>query len=410
MARSTLKAIYTERKEQFEYLLGREKRMLAFISVLRLLLIAGTVYFIILSIKSGYEILLVPAGLMVVLFFVFVAFHKNRNDKRRLLIELIAINQEELDALENNFATFDEGRQFMDPHHPWSLDLDLFGEKSLYQYINRTATHPGPAVLADYLTKAVLDEEKINSRQEVIRELNEKLNLRQHFTANARLMQKDDLEFEDVIGWSKQPVFIEKYQWTKVLAIVMTAVTSGIIFAGILDPSMLILLIPQALVNLTILSPFFSRTNRFQEQVSKKHNFLHTYSLLLDILAKEDFSHTDLKEMNAQCKDASDAIHKLSGLLSLFDQRLNFMVGLTLNALVLFDFYMLHSLAAWNRKYRNDLAAWVEIAGRSDALFSLAGFAYNHPGYSYPEIRKDHAGLRAIDLGHPLIPETKRVD
>jgi hypothetical protein len=407
---TAIQKTYEERKSSFEGLLGRQKKLLTFISILRLLLAAGSVYFLVLGISSGQDILLLPAGLMVVLFFVFVSYHKNQNDKRRLFVEMIAINREELDALSGKYDMFDDGGRFIDPDHPWSYDLDLFGERSLFQFVNRTATHTGPEKLADYLCTPVMAEQQVRDRQEIARELAEKLNLRQHFAANARVMKKELHLFDEVIRWSRQPVFIEKYKWTKVLAVVMTLVTSGIIIAGIIDAAFFRLLIPLVLINLAILSGFVARTNRFQEQVSKKHIFLRTYSVLLDILAREDFNHPELLAMKEQCRNASAAIRKLSTLLDLFDQRLNLLVGFVLNALVLFDFHMLHKLAAWSREHQDDFEKWLDTAGRCDALFSLAGFAYNHPEYSWPVIREENKGLTAESLGHPMIPAKKRVD
>ncbi len=410
MDRTKIQAVYEERKADFEGLLGRQKRVLTFISILRLLLVVGSVYFIVLSISSGYDILLLPAGLMIVLFFVFVSYHKNQNDKRKLLVELIAMNKEELDALHDNFSSFADGQQFTDPDHPWSYDLDLFGERSLFQYINRTATHTGPEKLADYLRTPVTEEEKVKSRQEVNRELAEKINLRQYFAANARLMEKEKADFDEVVNWSREPAFIEKYRWTKIMAVVMTMVSSGIIIAGIINPAFFRLLIPVVLINLTLLSSFVARTNRYQEQVSKKHNFLRTYAVLLDILAKEEFNHSELRGIGDQCRNASKSIKQLSELLNLFDQRLNLLVGFALNALGLFDFHMLHRLARWNREHKADFENWLEISGRCDALFSLSGFAYNHPEYNYPTIKKEMTGLNANSLGHPMIPSAKRVD
>ena len=144
--------VYTDRKARFEALLGRQKKILTYISILRLALIVGTTYFIVLTVKSGHELLLVPAALMIILFFVFVSYHKNQNDKRKLLEELISVNSEEQQALRHDFSAFGDGQQFIDPHHPWSYDLDLFGDQSLYQSMNRTATHTGPEKLAGLLS------------------------------------------------------------------------------------------------------------------------------------------------------------------------------------------------------------------------------------------------------------------
>jgi DNA mismatch repair ATPase MutS len=410
MDKEGLAAIYNERIGEFEALHSRQKRILLLISILRLLVITGAVYFFVLAIKSGVDLLLVAAGLLVVLFFALVSFHKNQNDRKKLLLELIHINKEELQGLDNDLSSFNDGRHFSDHEHPWTYDLDLFGEGSLFQYLNRTATHTGPARLAARLQEAVMDEKEIIARQEVTRELSGMLNLRQHFAAHARLMKKDEDAFGDIMRWAGNEVFIEKYRWTRVAAWVMTAISAAIIVAGIFVPDLFRLLIPVILVNFSLLSPFLSRTNRYQARVSKKHDFLKTYAVLLDILAAEDFSHPRMKETVEQCSSGSSAIRQLSSLLNLFDQRLNLLVGFVLNALFLFDFYMLHRLAKWNRVHNEDLRTWLDITGEMDARFSHSNFAYNHDAFTYPEVKNDMTGMKAVSLGHPMIPTARRVD
>jgi hypothetical protein len=401
---------YEQRKEDFENLLKRQKKALTYISLLRLLVIVLAVYFIVMGVKTGQALLWPIAGLMIILFFVLVSYHKNQNDKRKLLLELITLNSKELDCLENDYSENPDGKQFISPDHPWTFDLDMFGQRSLYQYINRTATHPGPKKLADYLQEPQLEEKQIKTRQALVQELSQKINLRQYFTANAKLMDIEEDDFEEVIHWSEKPVFIENYKWTKVIAWIMTFLSSSIIIAGIFSSDFFRLLIPVIIINFALLSPFVARTNRYQVMVSKKHSFLKTYAVLLDILSKEKFEHPDLQEMNEKCKDGSKAIKKLSAILDLFDQRLNLLVGFFLNALFLFDFFMLHRLAAWSNEYKDDFKKWLEITGQSDALFSLAGFAYNHPQNNYPSIEENYHGLTAKNLGHPMIPFEKRVD
>jgi ABC-type multidrug transport system fused ATPase/permease subunit len=410
MDKEGLSAVYQKRIEAFEALHNRQKRILLVISILRLLVIIAAVYFLVLAVKSGLSILIAVTGLMVVLFIALVSFHKNQNDRKKLLHELIGVNREELKGLDNDLSEFRDGREFIDSGHPWSYDLDLFGEGSLFQYINRTATHTGPARLAARLREAVTDEKEIITRQEVTRELTGKINLRQHFAAHARLMEKDKEAFDDIIRWSGKEVFIEKYRWTRIAAWVMTAISSAIIVAGIFVPGLFRLLIPVILVNLSLLSPFLSRTNSYQARVSKKHNFLKTYAVLLELLSAEDFSHSRLRETRKQCASGSKAIDQLSGLLNLFDHRLNLLVGFTLNALFLFDFYMLHRLAKWNRAHTDDLGNWLDITGEMDARFSLSNFAYNHDAFTYPEINNDMTGMKAVALGHPMIPSSRRVD
>jgi len=74
----------------------------------------------------------------------------------------------ELQALEHTFSQFDNGEEFINPRHAFSFDLDLFGDGSLFQFLNRTSTISGKNVLAEWLQSPLLTKEKIQERQNVI--------------------------------------------------------------------------------------------------------------------------------------------------------------------------------------------------------------------------------------------------
>ena len=59
--------------------------------------------------------------------------------------------QAELASLENDKSAFDGGKEWMDASHPFSLDLDVFGDSSLFQMLNRTSTPLGKETLSHWL-------------------------------------------------------------------------------------------------------------------------------------------------------------------------------------------------------------------------------------------------------------------
>ncbi len=54
----------------------------------------------------------------------------------------------EVQALKGNISGFLAGAEFIDPHHPYTHDLDIFGEGSLFQAINRGNTINGKLLMA----------------------------------------------------------------------------------------------------------------------------------------------------------------------------------------------------------------------------------------------------------------------
>lgn len=62
------------------------------------------------------------------------------------------VYQHELEALQGDYSHFDDGRDFVDYHHPFTFDLDVFGPRSLYARMNRSVTSGGRRLLASYLS------------------------------------------------------------------------------------------------------------------------------------------------------------------------------------------------------------------------------------------------------------------
>ncbi len=401
---------YTGRKAQYGELLNREQRILNRIAILRLAVIILAVYFLFLAGRTGTPLLYGVAGIMMVLFVVLVAYFKNHADRRALYRELVKLNEQELRCLEHDYSGQPAGREYIDHTHPWSWDLDLFGEGSLFQYLNRTATAKGPSHLAGLLTALPGDPEAVPGRQEVLKELASMTSFRQHYISRARLMESLNQSVGGVVDWARSPSYIEQKRWLYPVTLIMTGIASGIITGGIFYPSLFRFLLPLVLVNFFLLGLFVSRTNQYHSRFSNRHKFLSNYARLMELIAAQSFGTGPLQEERQRAAEGYRAVKKLSSLLNLFDQRLNLLVGLGLNMLFLFDYHMMHRLERWKRAHRDRLPGWIGGVHRMDAQVSLAGFAANHPDYTWPVLDPGMTGIEATKMGHPLIPPKQRVD
>ncbi len=407
--KDALKNIYAQRKEKFDEDLKRQNKTLGYIGFLRLIVVILATWFLVLGIRN-YQVFYVISGLLLILFFTLVSYHKNQSDKKKMLQQLVALNEKELKCLDYIFDKNPSGKEFISSDHPWSYDLDLFGEGSIYQYLNRTSTHRGSAVLASYLDQVPKTGTEIEERQNILRELSPELDLSQMFIARAMMFGKKEDEVEELVNWVKEPSYITKHRWLTYVSIGMSVVSIAIIIAGFFNFSNFQFLLPVLFINWFLLSPFLVRTNRYHVQVSKKHAFLSTYSELLQIISSHEFQHPRLKAMNELSKNGCKSIRILSKLLGFFDQRLNLLMGIAMNSLFLFDFHMLRFLSTWTRKNADHLEDWLHVISDMDALFSLAGFTHNHPDFIVPEITKENSGFNGTSLGHPMIPNEKRVN
>ena len=114
------------------------------------------------------------------------------------------INENEIKMMYHEFpANSFNGEEFNNPDHNYSSDLNIFGEKRVFHYISRAVTAVGRKWLAKWLqTQAEANE--IKKRQEAVKELSEKLDLRQTIACHGMLIddtsQKLDFLYKAV--WS----------------------------------------------------------------------------------------------------------------------------------------------------------------------------------------------------------------
>src|SRR5690606_22819828 len=178
MKTSELKTFYEVRKAQYSQNLSSVKREINTVSNLRL---GVAIAFLVLAYwgLKNHD-LLYGLPLVVVFFVLLVQWHSKLFRKKTLLENLVSIQTFELAALNGDYAYNSSGSEFIDIHHPYTHDLDIFGEGSVFQYINRSQTHEGKKLMADRLSRKAESIQEISAWQGAILELRGKTDFRQH--------------------------------------------------------------------------------------------------------------------------------------------------------------------------------------------------------------------------------------
>ena len=170
---------YQQIIQESEQALQRARKRIYYISLLRLVLFVEAIAAAFIFWSDGWLSLLVFAILPFISFIWLVKRHNLWFYRKDYLKKKIEINEQELRAMQYDFSDFDDGKEFVNPSHLYTLDLDVFGEHSLFQYINRTATPIGKLHLANWFNAHLENKEAIEHRQEAIHELSTDLEYRQ---------------------------------------------------------------------------------------------------------------------------------------------------------------------------------------------------------------------------------------
>jgi DNA mismatch repair ATPase MutS len=413
MQSENLKENYGLLEERNGLICARHRKVLITLSVLRLLVFAGGVLLsgaaFTISIIAGIAAVLIT----IILFLFLLNRYEYHSERRDFFGNLEMINRNERNSLSGDLSPFNSGNERINPDHDFSNDVDLFGEGSLFHYLNRTVTGQGMDTLAQWVTDPFKISGEIKLRQEAVSELSSKLSWRQEFIAYGTGKPLDKEDIEGLLTWLKDKSKILSSLFLRIVIWLfpsLAVVSLLLLIAGYIHYSVFTLIF---LVNLLITLSQVRDTGKLHIQVSKKYEFLSSISRLLYSFEKENFQSEILSDIKKKIAgdefSAVGRLKKLSRIIQSFDSRLNIIVGVFLNGLLLWDFHCIRSLEKWKEESENQFPEWLRLVGEADALISIANFAFNNPGYCYPELSEHGTIFTASMMGHPLISSDKRV-
>ncbi|CAM1374238.1 DNA mismatch repair protein MutS [Tenacibaculum litopenaei] len=400
---------YTNQVSLLDKELEKTKKTLNSLRIGRLLVflsVAACMYF-----YFSQPYILVSSGACgLAVFTVLVVQFQKFKHRLKILNFKRDYNLRELAVLNGDTSVLTStGKEFSNPSHSFSHDIDLFGQGSFFQYVNRTVTRDGKQHLATLLTSNDITE--IANKQAAVKELAAKAIWRQDFSAKASTVNSDKTT-DALIEWIKNyRSDLPKYSAFVPLVFGGISVVTLVLTAfGILPIGVLVaLLISGLAISVTQLK----KTQAIYTQASAAKDLFKQYQLLLEEIENQQFEASLLvakqRAIESEQRKASAIIKQFSKILDAFDQRNNIIVALVGNGLFLWDWKQAYKAEQWLQHYQIQVASWFEAVQFFDAYNSLANYQYNHPEFCTPELQSHDAGIEASSLAHPLLKPTVRV-
>ncbi|MBN1951065.1 MAG: hypothetical protein JW801_07665 [Bacteroidales bacterium] len=412
MKNNTPKAFYEEKTARMEGLSHRLKKRLRWITFLRLIsfLLIFPAVFVVLPkmLVPG----LVLAFVFLIAFLLLIKVHLKKDREYRHIQELLLICRHEMESLEYRFGQYDPGEEYVDNSHSFSYDMDLFGEGSVFQFLNRTGTQKGKDYFAGLLHNETLDPVLIKRRQEAVKELSLMHDLVQDFQASGRMSQEKEEDQRMLQKWLEEPNYYASRKVYPYLAFALPAFTFLSIVAAILDSTFIALPIILYFTQFILVGNRMKHTNRQHQVLSKRLDSLRKYYSLLSVVETGKYKSAELSELYAVLisdeHSASRSIQSLAKIVSAFDNRLNILAAIFLQGLLLWDIQCMLRLERWKIGQGSRLNDWINAISRFDALASLSTFTFNHPDFVFPTPDPENY-LKAEEMGHILISPEERV-
>ncbi|MBM6843880.1 MutS family DNA mismatch repair protein [Phocaeicola plebeius] len=403
---------YTERLSLTKGQLQQVKKQIFRISMLRLtLFIAGVagIYFFF----SQTPLLIVCICLTFLPLFILVKIHNRFFIRKEWLETQAHIIQEELQALSGDYSSFEDGKEYVNPEHPYSFDLDIFGRRSLFQSINRTCTFFGKVRLAEWLQNHLHEKASIEKRQEMVREISEHTLFREQFRVAGLVHHSQSSDAEKIQAWSQSPAQYLHAGWVKAFIWGVPVINSLLLITSLAGWTSFSWLGLSFGIFLVLSFGIIKRATYIQETYGKQLKSLNGYARLIALAKAEDWKSAGMQELmerfNLNGQSPIQALQQLSKELDRLDLRNNQFLYVLLEGSIFFQLQEIVRIERWKVRYGQHISEWLETVGELDTLCSLGTFAYNHPQYTYPELTEKPFCFLATQMGHPLMPASQCV-
>lgn len=412
-----MKNYYDKRRQEFLVKQGASKKEANLYSIFRgiafLLSVALLITYFQIQ-NNGFLIFSMCSGIG---FYFLVLHHRKLESMVKYYGAIVEINLKEAKRQQLELSEFATGEEYLENDHPYQNDLDILGQSSLFQLINRCQIRESSERLSTWLSHPA-EEATILDRQEAVKELAAMPEWNQDFMATIKLQLSEkekrapSVSHEHISAWTSkaiEPIRSHVWKWTAILLSIVFMVAGVLVFMDQFPYQILYL---PAILNVIFLSFGLRRLKQIITGIDNSHYLIASYEKAISLLEKSDFSSKRLLLLRNNLLDgsspASKSIARLALLTNRIASRSNMLYAL-LDIPLLLDIHLLSDLFQWKKDHKDDIDVWFDTIHELECLISLGCFAHANPQYQFPKVSSKAFQFTAKDLGHPLIPEKESV-
>lgn len=334
-------------------------------------------------------------------FVYLIILYNTNKDWIDFFTQLIAMDLEKTKRKSRNLKDLESGSEFIDKLHPYSNDLDLFGEHSLFQLINHTVSKSGKSHLAGWM-KDRINPKAAAQKSGAIEELRRHKSFLASFEAHGRAFIKNEKPKTKFYSWLKQPE-----NWSPIYFLPLTIGPIGgvlIIIAvafGFIAPAWAGLWIIIGIGFLSLIFKILQHASSIMPNQGDIKTFSKWASQIEEIHLEDPYLNHLQTPFKNQKFNASAILKSLEQKSFMLQNRFNLMY-LIFNMLFWIDFFLYWRTALWKRKFAGHLAEWEGYFDLWQSLVSLATFSNEED----LKCKVDWSGgkiLETKNLVHPLL-------
>ena len=355
-------------------------------------------------------------ALCVLFLYFYIRNLDTKNDRK--IAEALALKlvyEKEVAYQTGDYTKFDAGERYLQPTHPFTFDLDVFGQGSLFQRINRTISSGGSDYLAESLsgkweslpTTELLKH--IEQRVEAIGELAKNEPFLSQFKAQGAEKPIDTAAVKEAFG-SIHALQIPSYFGNPTFRTLLYANLVGFYLSIFLSIGNFV---PAFLPLWWGIFNFFLATfcthkyiKLVNEAISKLKDQVRGYVNMASLIEKQSFTATHLCELKVNLSGAMASFGQLERILQKIDNRSNEIGIVLFNCFGLLDITIIRHFLRWQRTYEPITDQWIGASSVFDALVSMATFRLNEDKAEEATVVGDNeVSYKARSIYHPFLGE-----
>lgn len=399
--------------EQHEAILHKKNHVFNIIGMAKILLtiIAGFLIYLmyVRSLQLEYVVL------FIIVFITLTALWVYQNELSKTINfskGIITVCNRQTDRINGKWKEFqDTGAEFIDRDHAYSSDLDVVGEKSLFQFLNSTHTWPGRQAFANDLLHANYDAAELRIRQEAIEELSQDLTFSCETQYYLSLVGSDNYSIKLTRDLQDIPSLMKNIAIKIVLTygpILSLAAIAGIIACQQRHLYYIAILIAALQTVIWIIG--MPKTHKFLQPMLDLPNSLGAYNEIINEFSRRDFSSAKLRRLKEELSLALPAIKDLGKIESRISVKNNGLIYFLLNVFLMWDYRCAYKLEEWKKKYAPLAERWFLALGEFESLLCFSHLPNICDNTCLPLVSELSNTILADDIGHPLLPNESRVN
>ncbi len=382
-------------EKELDLKINKLKKITKITSIIRFILALNIIVWVICLITlTDYILYGILSAISILIFAIFLILTNKYYDKLSLENKLKKVYLNHYARRNLTFSgLLDEGRDFLDKEDYKLYDLDIFGTKSLFQYLSICKTKPAREMLANKLKCKDLniDEDFRNSTNNLVSEDTLKIEASLlEFKNSAKTTSTDELN--SVLNLKYKFKFLS---FIPLLSLIGTIVYFILIFAISITPYPIIAF----LIANFVLSKLCLANEIFDLDSFKYFAITDAYYKLSNTIISLDFKDKYYDEQKNIINNNLLSLKKVKNIYLSLSTRKNIIANIALNGLLAYDFWI---LLFYNKRTKsiNDLSNLFNSIAKIEVVASFANIGIDNDIYTIPTNSKT---IIAKDMYHPLV-------